>query len=156
MQSRNRLLELEETLKAERSYQQTKSQDCATLEAKLESAKNQFAIREREIREQWEENSKTYEYKLAQKQELLEEEQKQKKTIKTEMEERINELKQRIAASEEKEKSLALSLKETTTDRDSQIVNLQNSLAKAQAECQSLQKEVAEKSLYFEEITHRL
>jgi TolA-binding protein len=61
------LIELEETLKAERVDLQRREEELAGLQGRVECVKAQGTLREKELREQWEENVKTFEYRLSQK-----------------------------------------------------------------------------------------
>ena len=47
-----------------------------SMEIKIEATQRKAEVRENELKQQWDEQVATYEYKLSQKQEIIDEEQK--------------------------------------------------------------------------------
>ena len=78
----NKIQYLEEALKIEKGNGQAKAEQIFSLQTKLEQVKAQGVLRETELKAQWQQNVKTFQYKLSQKQELLEEEQKLRRALK--------------------------------------------------------------------------
>ena len=62
-----KMIEVEECMKIEQMSSQVKSDEIKSLENKLEFMKKEGIGKESQIRKQWEENVKTYQFRIKQK-----------------------------------------------------------------------------------------
>ena len=65
----------EQWLKDNREMEEMR-ENWQSMEIKIEATQRKAEVRENELKQQWDEQVATYEYKLSQKQEIIDEEQK--------------------------------------------------------------------------------